>query len=370
MSDSVPFLDLAAHHDEMRCELDQVWADVTAKNAFIGGEYVARFEAEYASYCGVDHCIGVGNGTDALELVMRALGIGPGDEVIVPANTFVATVEPILTVGAIPVFVDVDPRTLLMTADAVEAALTSRTVAVAAVHLYGQTPDMDALEKIATREGIALIEDAAQAHGARWGEARAGSFGTAATFSFYPGKNLGAFGDGGAITTNDPALTEAIRTLANHGRDAGTHHLHVVSGFNSRLDGLQAGVLSVKLRSLEDAQRRRRAAHAAYEERLRDVACTLVDVEDDATAVHHLEVIRVADRARLIQEFNSRRIGWGLHYPIPCHRQGAFAEFATAPLPVVEQSAEEILSIPMFPTITETQIDLVCDAIRSAKDGV
>jgi dTDP-4-amino-4,6-dideoxygalactose transaminase len=368
MSD-VPFLDLAAHHDEMRRELDQMWADVTAKNAFIGGEYVARFEAEFAAYCGVEHCIGVGNGTDALELVMRALGIGPGDEVIVPANTFVATVEPVVTVGAVPVFVDVDPRTLLMTAEAVEAALTPRTAAVVAVHLYGQTPDMDALAKIATREGVALIEDAAQAHGARWGEERAGSFGTAATFSFYPGKNLGAFGDGGAVTTNDPALTEAIRTLANHGRQEGTHHLHAVSGFNSRLDGLQAGVLSIKLRHLENAQERRRAAHAAYEARLQDVACTLVAVDDEATAVHHLEVVRVADRARLMQELTSRRIGWGLHYPIPCHKQGAFAAYATEPMPVVEQSAEEILSIPMFPTITEAQIDLVCDAIRFATDG-
>src|SRR3954451_7168279 len=246
-SHTVPFLDLSAQHDEIRTELDEAWFRISRSNSFIGGPDVECFESEFAAYCGVSHCVGVANGTDALTLTLAALGIGIGDEVIVAANTFVATVEAVVAVGATPVFVDVDENTLLVTAEDIADVLSPRTAAVVVVHLYGQTPDMDAICAVVQRAGIALVEDSAQAHGAARLERRAGTFGHAAAFSFYPGKNLGAFGDAGAVTTNDPALSRRIRTLADHGRTIGARHDHEIAGFNSRLDALQAAILSIKL---------------------------------------------------------------------------------------------------------------------------
>jgi dTDP-4-amino-4,6-dideoxygalactose transaminase len=361
-SDAVPFLDLAAQHDEIRADLDDAWATVTGTNAFVGGRHVEQFEAEFATFCGVSDCVGVANGTDALTLVLAALDVA-GSEVIVPANTFVATVEAIVAVGAVPVFVDVDPDTLLLTAAHVAEAITPNTAAVIAVHLYGHMPDMDALGIVADRAGIALIEDAAQAHGARWAGRRAGSFGRAAAFSFYPAKNLGAFGDAGAVTTNDPDLGRRVRALANHGRALDAWHVHDVAGCNSRLDELQAAILSTKLRRLDLWNARRRAAADQYRSMLDGTPCLPLSGDPRATGVHHLEVVRVPDRDAILTELDARGIGWGLHYPIPSHQQRAYAQFAPRPLPVTEQAAEEIVSVPMFPTISREQIERVCEAL-------
>jgi dTDP-4-amino-4,6-dideoxygalactose transaminase len=344
-------------------ELTSVWSAALGDGGFIGGARVEAFEREFAAYCGTSTCIGVGNGTDAIELILAGLGIGPGDEVIVPGNTFVATIEAVITAGARPCFVDVDPATLLIDPAAVAAAISPATAAVIAVHLYGQMADIEALSRITTSRGLALIEDAAQAHGARFGSVRAGSAGDAASFSFYPGKNLGALGDGGAVTTNDVGLAERVRCLANHGRAVHDRHLHDLSGRNSRLDALQAGLLSVKLRSLDDDNRRRVAAMAAYR---RGLPATCVPVATDVRAepVFHLAVVQVDERERVGAALTAAGIGWGLHYPVPCHQQAAFAEFGKEPLPVVEAAAGRILSLPMSPTLAMEQIGRVCDVLR------
>ncbi len=362
LADSVPFLDLAAQHDEIRADLDLAWASVTAANTYVGGKHVEAFEGEFAAYCGVSHCVGVANGTDALTLVLTALDV-TGAEVIVPGNTFVATVEAIVAVGAIPVFVDVDPDTLLLTAEHVADAITADTAAVIAVHLYGQMPDMEAIAKVADSAGIALIEDAAQAHGASWSNQRAGSFGRAAAFSFYPAKNLGAFGDAGAVTTNDPDLARRVRTLANHGRAPDAWHVHDLVGWNSRLDGLQAAVLLIKLRRLDSWNARRRAAAVVYRSLLDETPCLLIPSDPRSMAVHHLEVVRVPERSLVLAELDACGIGWGLHYPVPTHQQRAYTRFAPEPLPVAEQAAHEIVSLPMFPTISREQIERVCEVL-------
>ncbi len=356
----VAFLDLAALHAPLRRRLDAVWQQTLADSAFIGGPAIAAFERRWADYCGTNHCIGVANGTDALELVLAALGIGPGDEVLVPANTFVATAEAVVTVGATPVFVDVDPGSLLITAREIAAAITPQTRAVMVVHLYGQIAEMDNIMAVAKAAGIHVVEDAAQAHGATYKGRRAGSFGVAATFSFYPGKNLGALGDGGAIVTNDRALTDEIRSLSNHGR--GSHLLHTHRGRNSRLDGLQAAALDVKLDHLDAWNNRRRNVHALYVDRLA-TSVEMLTTLPDSRPVHHLEVIRVDDRDRLRDELAEVGIETGIHYAMPCHKHPAFAEFDTRPLPVAESAAARQLSLPMHPTLTTDEINAVADVV-------
>ena len=365
----VPFLDLAAQHAEIAIQLDEVWSKITSTNAYIGGTHVAEFETQFAAYCGVNECVGVANGTDALELILRALDLGPGDDIVVPANTFVATVEAIVTVGATPVFADVDDETLVVTAAGIAAAITPRTAAAIVVDLYGQMPDMDAIAEVTERAGIALVEDAAQAHGARWLDRRAGSFGRAAAFSFYPGKNLGAFGDAGAITTDDPQLSERIRSIADHGRRLGVRHEHEVSGRNSRLDALQAAILSIKLARLDDWNTSRRAAADTYRKLLDATSCRVLQNDPRSTPVHHLGIVRVPRRAHVLSALDAHGIGWGLHYPIPCHQQQPFRRFATSPLPVTEQAAAEIVSVPMFPTITTREVERVCEVLISATQG-
>lgn len=358
---SVSFLDLGVLHAPIRDQLDAAWADILGRSAFVGGTPVEAFERKWAAYCETAHCVSVANGTDALELVLFAVGIGPGDEVIVPANTFVATAEAVVTVGATPVFVDVDPGSLLLTAAAVEAALTDRTRAVVVVHLYGQVAAMDELSAVAERAGIQLIEDAAQAHGARYRSRPAGSFGVAGTFSFYPGKNLGALGDGGAVVTDDAELAATIRTLANHGR--GTHLLHTRSGRNSRLDGLQAAVLAVKLAHLDDWNGHRRLVHAAYRDRFEGSEVTMLTTLPGGTPVHHLEVVRVPDRDRLVARLDQAGIATGIHYARPCHKHPAFARFDVRSLPVAETAARRQLSLPMHPTLTLDEVDFVADKV-------
>lgn len=361
----VAFLDLAALHAPIRAELDEVWARTLDTSSFIAGAPTTAFEQEWADYCGTAECIGVANGTDALELVLAGLGIGPGDEVIVPANTFVATAEAVVTAGATPVFVDVDPGTLLITAEAIEQALSPRTRAVMVVHLYGQIPDMDRISAVTDPLGVHIIEDSAQAHGATFNGRRAGSFGTAATFSFYPGKNLGALGDGGAIVTDDPKLTELIRTLANHGR--GHHLLHTHSGRNSRLDGLQAAALSVKLAHIDAWNEHRRMVHRVYLERFAGTDVQTLDTVPGSVPVHHLEVIRVPggelERDRLRDRLGELGIQTGIHYALPCHKHPAFSEWDLGPLPVAETAAAAQLSLPMHPTLTVEEIEFVTDAV-------
>lgn len=362
----VAFLDLAAMHAEVREELDRAWHEISTSGAFVGGAAVERFEAEWAAACGTAHAVGVANGTDALHLLLRASGIGPGDEVIVPANTFIATAAAVVLAGAVPRFVDVDPDTLLLRADIAEAAVTPRTAAIFAVHLYGQPVDADALARVAQRAGLALFEDAAQAHGATWRGRPAGSLGQAGCFSFYPGKNLGAFGDAGAVVTDDRALAERIRSLANHGRSATSKHHHDEVGTNSRLDGLQAAVLTVKLGRLDAWTAGRRRAAARYRGGLAGTPAVPVAQAEGAESAYHLQVVRVHDRDALRQALDRRGIGTGIHYPVPCHHQEAFAGQGHERLPAVEQAAGEILSLPMFPHLTDAQVDAVCAAVGDA----
>lgn len=361
----VPFLDLASINELSREHFDVVWERVLKHGGYVGGPEVSEFERDFASYCGVSHCICVANGTDALELILTGLGIGTGDEVIVPANTFIATAEAVCAVGAHPRFVDVDPDTLLVDPAAVADAVNAATAAVIAVHLYGQMADVEQLSRIATRHGLALIEDAAQAHGARFRDTRAGAAGVATGFSFYPGKNLGALGDGGAVVTDDDGLARRIRSIANHGRAEADRYRHDYRGRNSRLDTLQAGILSAKLSLLDDTNSRRAEVMAAYREQLPE-RCVPVATHPLATPVYHLAVVQVPGRGRVLQALDAAGIGWGIHYPIPCHRQPAFSAYAATSAPVTERAAEHIVSLPMSPSLRDDQVTRVCEVLRGA----
>jgi dTDP-4-amino-4,6-dideoxygalactose transaminase len=360
----VPFLDLAAHHEPFSERLAEAFDECLTTSGFVGGQRVAAFEQRWASVCQTEYSVGVANGTDAIEIALAALGVGPGDEVIVPTNTFVATAAAVVRVGARPVFCDVDPRTLLISEDTASQALGPDVVAVIAVHLFGQPANMDELKRFASRHQLALIEDAAQAHCARWDGDAVGSFGEVATFSFYPGKNLGALGDGGAICTNDAEIEEACREIANHGRSTANPHTHGRVGRNSRLDGLQAAFLDIKLTELAAANEKRRAAHRMYTELLPD-SVEQVYTDARAESVHHLEVVRVPDRERLREELTAVGIGTGIHYLTPCHALEPFGSYRRADTPVADQAASEILSLPMYPELEPSAISRVCDVLAS-----
>jgi dTDP-4-amino-4,6-dideoxygalactose transaminase len=373
---SVPFTDLAAMAGEVWPEIERDYLACLLDGAYIGGPAVTAFEGQWAAYCGADHAVGLASGTDALQLSLTALGVGAGDEVVVPANTFIATAAAVVRAGGTPRFADVSDETLLMTPETLEEAITPRTRAVIVVHLYGQMPDMAGLTAAARKAGIAVIEDAAQAHGAEWDGGRAGSFGEAACFSFYPTKNLGAFGDAGAVVTSRPELADRVRSLANHGRSHGeSHYDHDRLGTNSRLDALQAILLSGKLAHLDAWTERRIAAASRYRDLLGAAEFTgaelrLTDAAPLARHVFHLFVVRVARRDSVRAELAERGIQTGVHYPLPCHRQPPLRRFAERPLPVAERSAGELLSLPMFPHLTDRQVDFVCeslcDALRAA----
>jgi dTDP-4-amino-4,6-dideoxygalactose transaminase len=360
----VPFLDITAMSREVGEALDFRWLQAKGSSSFIGGPLVERFEREWANYCGRDHAVGVANGTDAIELTLRAMDIGPGDEVIVPANTFIATAEAIVQAGAAPRFADVDPGTLLATPDSLAAALTPRTAAIMIVALFGNVPRMDEIEHFAQANGLALIEDAAQAHGATWQGARIGSFGVASCFSFYPSKNLGAFGDGGAVLTDDPMIAARLRSLADHGRAADSRYVHPRVGRNSRLDALQAAVLSVKLSKLDEWNDRRRAANAVYRRDLAPDLVRTVELEPGTQSAHHLSVVRVPNRDGIREALGRLQIDSGIHYPVPCHLEEGYRQYAAEPLPNAERAASEILSLPMFPHLREEQIRYVCDRLN------
>jgi len=362
-----PLVDLAAQYRELRDELLPEIERIMAAGAFIGGEALTRFESAFAALCGVPHAVGVANGTDALHLALRALGIGPGDEVITVPNTFVATVEAIAQAGARAVLVDVRPDTLLLDAGALEAARTPRTRAVIPVHLYGRLVEMEPIERWCTRHAVALLEDAAQAHGARSRGRRAGAFGDAAAFSFYPAKNLGAAGEAGAVVTRRADVAARVTRLRDHGQSERYHHALV--GFNSRLDALQAAVLSVKLKRLDGWNARRRALAAIYRERLAKVdAVELVPPPVDAEShVYHLFVIRTPERDRLRAALTARGIDTGLHYPVPAHLQRACRDlgYAEGAFPVSEAACRTVLSLPIYPQMTEDAVHRVCDAIEA-----
>ena len=363
MKFKVPFLDLMAMNAEAEGEIQHAWRSVCETGEFVGGRFVEAFEEQWAAYCGTRHSVGVSDGTAALELALRALGAGPGDDILVPANTFIATWEAIVAVGARPVAVDVDPESLLVTAAGFANAMTARTVGAIPVHLFGQPADMPAIMAFARTRAIWIVEDAAQAHGASWAGQMVGSFGDVGCFSFYPGKNLGALGDAGAIVTNRLEIAEAVRSMANHGRQSSCAYMHDRIGSNRRLDGLQAAILSAKLGHLDGWNVRRRAAMATYGARFAGYPLEFTMTARGATSVHHLAVIQVANREAIRQALLNAGITTGVHYPTPCHLQPAYRHFTQAPMPVAERAATRILSLPMFPHITEQQIEWVAECL-------
>lgn len=352
---TLPFLDLRSPYLELRVELDEAYRRVMESGWYINGQEVTAFEREFASYCGVEHCVGVGNGLEAMHLVLRAWGIGSGDEVIVPSNTYIATWLAVTYAGARPIPVEPVVETFNLDPDRIESAISKRTRAIIPVHLYGQPADMDPIRQIADKHGLKVLEDAAQAHGATYRGRLTGSLGDAAAFSFYPGKNLGAFGDAGAVTTASAELAQRVRLLRNYGSE--TKYVNVAQGFNSRLDELQAALLRVKLRHLEAWNERRRAVVQWYLGNLRSF---IPDVElpiepDYAKSCWHLFVIRTRERDKLQQRLSSAGIGTLIHYPIPPHLQTAYSnlDFAEGAFPIAERLAQEVLSMPMGPHVTE-----------------
>lgn len=363
---NVPFLDLKAQYAAIKDEIHVALRQVIENTAFAGGPYVAGFEKGFAKFCGCKHAIGVGNGTDALWLSLLALGIGPGDEVITVPNTFIATAEAVTYCGAKPVFVDVDAETFNMDPALLEAAITPRTKAVIPVHLFGQTADMDPILAIAGAHGLPVVEDACQAHGAEYKGRKAGTMGVTGCFSFYPGKNLGAYGEAGAVVTNDDALAEKIRMLRDHGQSK--KYYHGVVGWNARMDGIQGAILDVKLKYLADWNELRRAHAREYTRLLSPVGGVRLPHEANyARHIYHVYAIRAQQRDRLMACLAEKGVSCGIHYPVPIHLQDAyrFLGLEAGSFPVAEKCAEELLSLPMFPELTAEQIAYVADMLES-----
>ena len=361
---NVPFLDVRAAQDEVRAELDDAWRRVRDSGWYVLGAEVEAFEREWAAYCGARWCVGVGNGLDALELALRALDVGPGHEVIVPSNTYIATWLAITHAGAVVVPVEPDAATANIDPARVDDAITPRSRAILAVHLYGRTADATALRDVARRRGLALLEDAAQAHGARHAGRRAGALGDVAGWSFYPTKNLGALGDAGAVTTDDEAVADRVRVLRNYG--SRRKYENEARGVNSRLDPLQAAFLRAKLRRLDDWTTRRRAVARRYAEALADTPDLLLPPPDDE-ACWHLYVVRHPRRDALRAHLLARGVETLVHYPIAPHRSGAYADAGFAPdaFPIARALADTVLSLPMGPHLSTEQQQRVVDAMRS-----
>jgi dTDP-4-amino-4,6-dideoxygalactose transaminase len=361
---TIPFVDLKVKDSGERRELLAIIERVVDEAHFVLGADVNQFEQEFAEYCGAAHTIGVGNGTEALHLALRALGIGPGDEVITAANTFIATVLAIEYTGATPVLVDVNANDFLIDVDMLEQAISPRTKAIVPVHLYGQPADMRAINDIAEKHGLAVLQDACQAHGALIDGKPLGHFGTAC-YSFYPSKNLGAFGDGGAVITSDDALADRLRLLRNYCQR--TKHEYLSVGYNSRLDTMQAAILRVKLRYLDEANQQRRWAAARYREMLHDSDLVLPAECGDGTHVYHLYVVQHERRDALLAHLNANGVQCGIHYPQPIHLTRPFSSVRTVPegAPVSCRLAQQILSLPMYPGITDEQLERVADAVAA-----
>jgi len=360
----IPFLDLKAQYRAIKPDVDAAIGRVLESCEFTLGSEVVAFEEEFAAYCGARFGMGVNSGTSALHLALLAAGVGPGDEVITVPFTFVATVSAICYTGARPVFVDIDPERYTIDPARLEAAVTARTRAILPVHLYGQPADMDPILEVARRHGLAVIEDAAQAHGAAYRARPAGSLGGMACFSFYPGKNLGAYGEGGMVVTSDPEYARTVRMLRDWGAERKYHH--VLKGYNYRLEGIQGAVLRVKLRHLEAWTEGRRAAAARYDAGLVEAGVGTPRAADDVRHVYHIYAVRTANREALQQGLHAEGIQTGIHYPFPIHLLPAFADlgYRSGDFPHAERAAAEVLSLPMFPELTPEQIGTVCDAVR------
>jgi dTDP-4-amino-4,6-dideoxygalactose transaminase len=361
----VPFLDLKIQYQEIEQEVLPMMTDAMENASFIGGPQVSGFEEEFANFCDSKFCVGVGSGTDALRFALMAVGVGSGDEVITVPNTFIATTEAISQVGATPVFVDIYSDTYNIDVSLIEDKITENTKAIIPVHLYGQPADMDPILEVAKRHNLAVIEDACQAHGALYENKKAGSMGVAGCFSFYPGKNLGAFGEAGAIVTQDDEIADKIRMIRDHGQEK--KYFHQIEGYNGRLDSIQAGVLRIKLKRLENWNRSRMENAAYYNELLSEIPGVTIPVEADfAVSVYHLYVILVNNRSELQQFLNEKGIATGLHYPMPLHLQKAYhyLGYSKKDFPVTEDVADRLLSLPMYPQLSKKQIEYVVGAIK------
>jgi dTDP-4-amino-4,6-dideoxygalactose transaminase len=366
---SVPYLDLKAQYRSVKPQIDAAVSRVLESSQFVLGEEVAGFEREFAHYCGAAECVAVSSGTSALHLALLAAGIGPSDEVITVPFTFVASVAAILYTGARPVLVDIDPLSFNMNPAAIEAAVTPRTKAIMPVHLYGQTADMDPILEIARKRNLLVIEDAAQAHGAKYKGRSAGILGDLGCFSFYPTKNLGAYGEGGAVTTNNPDVAGKIRMLRDWGQDSKYHH--VMRGFNYRMEGLQGAILRVKLRHLERWTEARRAIAAKYNQQIADSGITLPREMPWARHVYHVYSLRTLDRASFRAALQAEGIQTAVHYATPAHLQPAYAAlgYGRGSFPASEAAANEVVGLPIYPELTEAQVDLVCEAVRKVAAG-
>ncbi|HEX5501389.1 MAG TPA: DegT/DnrJ/EryC1/StrS family aminotransferase [Thermomicrobiales bacterium] len=366
----VPFVDLKAQHAALAGEIEPRLREIMANAQFILGPDVGRFEEEFAAYCGAGHAVGLDNGTSALELALRAFGVGPGDEVITVANSFIVSASVVSFVGATPVLVDCGAEDYLIDVDAIERAITPRTKAIIPVHLYGQVADMARIMALAERRGLFVLEDACQAHGATYEGRRAGGLGHAAAFSFYPSKNLGAYGDAGALTTDDARVAERVRMLRDYGQRSKYDHQFLA--YNRRLDTMQAAVLRAKLPHLDDWNAARRAHAARYRAQLADTGVvTPAEVREPGGHVYHLFVVLHPDRDGIQRALTERGVQSGRHYPIPIHRQQAFAflDLEEGRFPNAERVAREGVTLPMYPELTEEQIDYVCDTIRDYLHG-
>jgi dTDP-4-amino-4,6-dideoxygalactose transaminase len=360
----IPFLDLKAQYKSIKPEIDKAVIGVLESTQFVLGENVAAFEREFAAYCGAKHAIAVNSGTSALHLALLAAGVGPGDEVVTIPFTFVATVSAICYTGATPVFVDIEPRSFTMDPSKLEKAITPRTKAILPVHLYGQMADMTAILEVANRHGIPVIEDACQAHGAEYDGKRAGSLGVSGCFSFYPGKNLGAYGEGGAVVTSDDTHAKKMRMLRDWGQEKRYHH--VLKGFNYRMEGIQGAILSVKLRYLEAWTESRRARARDYDALLQGSDSVKAPQQlSGRRHVYHIYAVRSADRDGLQQLLQAKGVQTGLHYPIPVHLQEAHADlgYKLGDFPESEAAANEVLSLPIFPEMTSSQVEEVVAAV-------
>ena len=367
---NIQLVDLKAQYETIKNDIDTVIKAVVSETAFIGGQYVAKFEDSFAKFCGVKYCVGVGNGTDAIFIALKTLGIGPGDEVITVANSFIATAEAVTQTGARVVFVDIDPRTYNIDTSKIEGKITSRTKAIIPVHLYGQPADMDPIIALAKKHNLKIIEDCAQAHGALYKNKIIGSLGDMACFSFYPGKNLGAYGDGGAIVTSDEKLATKARMFANHGRI--DKYDHEIEGINSRLDGLQAAILGVKLKHLDKWSEARRKNAYLYNEHLKGTdLVTPVEIAE-VNAVYHLYVVRTKkeSRQKLQDHLKSKGIATGIHYPIalPNLKAYSYLKHISSDFPEATKASQEIVSLPMFPELTAEQIRDIAKAVKEYRE--
>jgi dTDP-3-amino-3,4,6-trideoxy-alpha-D-glucose transaminase len=367
----VPFVRLDNADPELFGELLEAVSSVASQAAFTLGEQVDAFEREFAAYCGTSTAIGVSSGTEAIALALRGLGVGPGDEVIVPANSFIATAEAVSLVGATPCPVDVDPESGLLTAALVEPAIGPRTRCVIPVHLYGRTVEMGPLVELARAAGVAVVEDACQGHGAWYGERRVGSLGDAGCFSFYPTKNLGAWGDGGAVTTSNPELAERVRLLRSHGEEPGRRHHHQIVGTTARLDAIQAAVLRIKLQRLDGWNDARRDHARQLSERLEGLPLALPLTPAGGDHVFHLYVVRCDARDRLRERLSEQNVASAIHYPVPIHRTDAYADLGlgAGSRPVTERLAGQICSLPFWPTMSDDDVERIADAVRAAVES-